>query len=635
MSKKKLNSTQRRSGLGRELLRAMSDSKRGQRSKSRTESGRSRAGSGKEIVTVVAPDSDDSFSDDMNILDDIDEEGNEKKIRKKNLPPKKKTNVDLNKLRVLKKPPSIPPPPLSSTPAPPRRPRSKSRRGSVTTYTKKEVVTYSQSALNETQVRPSANLFAIASRRHLNINNEQKGEVMSIPYSHSLPVKNHTPKVVKDDSSIVNFRRYTTSADVGALQEEHERQLSDNSLYKKFVQQRKARGRDFANVVATRLSFGIVQSLRLHRLETAKKDAKADVERASFLSSSSGNKKTRYERMKHIPLGSDINFSETKKHKFKTSDCTITVKDYFPSTFDAIRSIYEIRFKTFVDSLSVLDGGSEGEGKSKQLFFFTQNKKYVIKTVKKHELQLMKDLIEKYYYHIAANPDTLLCRFFGLYKVRLSSGLFNMSSVEYTVIVMNNCMRVPPVFSKPCQIYDLKGSSYGRITNWKDFKQGMVGKEHNFKEKALRENKINGPSSICIDDKQAAKLMRQLDVDAFWLRSNNIMDYSLLLAVYRIPRGLGDLTTIDLNVTNDTDGTYLAWWQRWYGGVRGNTSKEADNYLYTFGVIDILQSYNWKKAAETYARAGHNDDYTDCEVSAIPSNDYSLRFLRYIRSKLS
>ena len=43
--------------------------------------------------------------------------------------------------------------------------------------------------------------------------------------------------------------------------------------------------------------------------------------------------------------------------------------------------------------MSVLEGGSEGQGKSKQLFFFSYDKKYVIKTVKRHELQLMKDLI--------------------------------------------------------------------------------------------------------------------------------------------------------------------------------------------------------------------------------------------------
>ena len=208
-----------------------------------------------------------------------------------------------------------------------------------------------------------------------------------------------------------------------------------------------------------------------------------------------------------------------------------------------------------------------------------------------------------------------------------------MSSEEYIVIVMNNCMRVPPIFSKPCQIYDLKGSSKGRITPWKAFKNGMVGKEHNFNGKALRENGIEGPDSIYLSPEHTSKLMRQLDVDAFWLRSCNIMDYSLLLGVYKIPKGLGSLTTIDLNVKHDSDGTYMAWFQRWYGGVRGS-SEQGQDYLYTFGVIDILQSYSWKKAAETFGRAGRHNDYTECEVSAIPSNDYAVRFVRYIRSKI-
>ncbi len=208
-----------------------------------------------------------------------------------------------------------------------------------------------------------------------------------------------------------------------------------------------------------------------------------------------------------------------------------------------------------------------------------------------------------------------------------------MSSEEYIVIVMNNCMRVPPIFSKPCQIYDLKGSSKGRITPWKAFKNGMVGKEHNFNGKALRENGIEGPDSIYLSHEHTSKLMRQLDVDAFWLRSCNIMDYSLLLGVYKIPKGLDSLTTIDLNVEHDSDGTYMAWFQRSYGGVRGSTER-GQKYLYTLGVIDILQSYSWKKAAETFGRAGRHNDYTECEVSAIPSNDYAVRFVRYIRSKI-
>ena len=48
--------------------------------------------------------------------------------------------------------------------------RQRARRGSVVAYTKGRrgsVVTYSESALKETVVRPSANLYAIASRRHL------------------------------------------------------------------------------------------------------------------------------------------------------------------------------------------------------------------------------------------------------------------------------------------------------------------------------------------------------------------------------------------------------------------------------------------------------------------------------------
>ena len=109
------------------------------------------------------------------------------------------------------------------------------------------------------------------------------------------------------------------------------------------------------------------------------------------------------------------NVSKYLTRASRSNTGTISVKAYFPSAFAAIRNIYEIKYSKFKDSMSVLEGGSEGQGKSKQLFFFSHDKKYVIKTVKRHELQLMKDLIESYFYHHAANPDTLLCRFYGLY----------------------------------------------------------------------------------------------------------------------------------------------------------------------------------------------------------------------------
>jgi Phosphatidylinositol-4-phosphate 5-Kinase len=48
----------------------------------------------------------------------------------------------------------------------------------------------------------------------------------------------------------------------------------------------------------------------------------------------------------------------------------------------------------------------EGSGKSASFFFFTENRQFVIKTLKDEELELLarKGVLEKYYNHIHKHP---------------------------------------------------------------------------------------------------------------------------------------------------------------------------------------------------------------------------------------
>ena len=370
-SKSHLGSTSRKSHLGRNLLRSMS-STRGLKSASRRRprghsSLRSRMGSRRSedpVPMVVAPSSSD---DDMNILDSRGSSVFEGELPPSStdvhheLPPQKSRSEAKNlRVSMTSMNSMIPPPPLSTTPRPPRTPddgkppplkprpkslgrkkpppvkprpksidrkrrpqppvrprgdsysdRQRARRGSVVAYTKGRrgsVVTYSESALKETVVRPSANLYAIASRRHLDTNqNENKGEAsMDIQLSASLPVQG-SPKVIETDDSMQGFRRYSTSADINAAKA---RQLSEKSLYKDFVKQRMRRSREFENTIATRISYAIVRALEIHR-----SDDSGDVMMA-------GTGKKGGEKRNVAPLGCDIDFDERAQHKLKTSDCT-------------------------------------------------------------------------------------------------------------------------------------------------------------------------------------------------------------------------------------------------------------------------------------------------------------------------
>ena len=100
----------------------------------------------------------------------------------------------------------------------------------------------------------------------------------------------------------------------------------------------------------------------------------------------------------------------------------------------------------------------EGSGKSASFFFFTENQQFVIKTLKDEELELLarKGVLEKYYNHIKANPESLLARFYGVYTVKIKF----MKPIN--IIIMDNIMG--KYTDQITRVYDLKGSTFQRIT---------------------------------------------------------------------------------------------------------------------------------------------------------------------------
>lgn len=62
----------------------------------------------------------------------------------------------------------------------------------------------------------------------------------------------------------------------------------------------------------------------------------------------------------------------------------------------------------------------ESEGKSGSFFFFSQDNKFLIKTITKNELNtILGDFILGYYEHIKSNPDSILTRIYGVYTVKI------------------------------------------------------------------------------------------------------------------------------------------------------------------------------------------------------------------------
>ena len=99
----------------------------------------------------------------------------------------------------------------------------------------------------------------------------------------------------------------------------------------------------------------------------------------------------------------------------------------------------------------------EGAGKSGSFFFFSHDKKYLIKTMKKGELDVMLRILPHYLEHHRRNPDSLLAKIFGVFTLK-KDGM-----KEVHLMLMENSIQVKSKASLMA-VCDLKGSTQNRIT---------------------------------------------------------------------------------------------------------------------------------------------------------------------------
>ena len=97
----------------------------------------------------------------------------------------------------------------------------------------------------------------------------------------------------------------------------------------------------------------------------------------------------------------------------------------------------------------------EGAGRSGSFFFFSHDKKFIIKTMTKAELDLFLRLLPSLAHHYKKVPDSLLVKKFGVFTVKRRG----VQAVH--IMLMENTLRL----KDPNQlkyIFDLKGSRVDR-----------------------------------------------------------------------------------------------------------------------------------------------------------------------------
>ncbi|KAL5740886.1 hypothetical protein ACOSP7_029765 [Xanthoceras sorbifolium] len=343
-------------------------------------------------------------------------------------------------------------------------------------------------------------------------------------------------------------------------------------------------------------------------------------------------------------------------------------KDYCPMVFRNLREMFKINAADYMMSICGNDALRElsSPGKSGSVFFLSQDDRFMIKTLRKSEVKVLLRMLPNYHHHVRSYENTLVTKFFGLHRIKPSSGQ------KFRFVVMGN------MFCTELRIhrrFDLKGSSLGRSTDTIEIDENTT----------LKDLDLN--YCFYLEPSWREALLKQIEIDSKFLESQYIMDYSLLLGVhYRAPQhlrslmnttaeGLGIVAEEEDEIPNYPEGLVLvprgddnsvvvgphirgsrlrassagdeevdlllpgtarlqiqlgvnmpARAEQIPGKQEDLFHKSYDGVLY-LGIIDILQEYNMTKKIE---HAYKSLQFDSLSISAVDPTFYSQRFLEFI-----
>ncbi|KAJ1293968.1 hypothetical protein BS78_01G110700 [Paspalum vaginatum] len=335
-------------------------------------------------------------------------------------------------------------------------------------------------------------------------------------------------------------------------------------------------------------------------------------------------------------------------------------KDYCPMVFRHLRKLFAVDPADYMLAICGNDALRElsSPGKSGSFFYLTQDDRFMIKTVKKSEVKLLIRMLNSYYQHVDRYKNSLITRFFGVHCVKPHNG----QKVRF--IVMGN------LFCSEYRIhrrFDLKGSSYGRTA---DKFEDEIDETTTLKDLDL--NFVFRLQRSWYND-----LHEQLRRDCEFLESEGIMDYSFLVGVHfcdDISASKTDSSTFTASPKlltksesfhgggtpelcfSDDDFDIIPDCRRkplirlgahmparaeqasrrsefdpllltGGGFLFPNQTGEVHNVILYFGIIDILQDYDFIKKCEHYFKSLQTDPNS---ISAVDPRLYSKRFQDFI-----
>lgn len=220
-------------------------------------------------------------------------------------------------------------------------------------------------------------------------------------------------------------------------------------------------------------------------------------------------------------------------------------------------------------------------GASSSIVFTTFDERLVIKTITKSEKKILLKMLYKYSGRVIGTPQSKLVRILGIFRLIPENQDF---------IIMENI--IPN--RESAVIFDLKGSSIDRLVRVTDgnLPYGKVLKDENFRLSGLK---------IKISEEMIEEIIKVLKEDFMLMKTEYIMDYSILLGFYQR----------SVKITNRYQFEY-------------------QGEIFTLGIIDILQKYNFSKSTEGKLKSIYKKD--KALISTADPEAYFVRIYQFLHN---
>jgi hypothetical protein len=311
--------------------------------------------------------------------------------------------------------------------------------------------------------------------------------------------------------------------------------------------------------------------------------------------------------------------------------------------FKQVRKLFNVQEDFLDDNIDGTVSPASKMGKSGNDILHSKDKKYVLKTMSDNDWTSLHTILHDYIIYMKASEFTLLPRFFTACQVHKNGNWEKW-------LVMYDWTR-PDLHPRASKMHvDLKGTKEDRLVL-------MVERDRDEKQIAPAKPMWSNPGgkdknfaheNIWLSKKRRDAILETIAEDTKWLKARNLMDYSLILHVEIIgecdhyafehicPVGIpvervNDCPENAVELPKRKDELIRGHFQQYNGyavGVRNNVI-----YAYSFGIIDILQDWVFKKKAAQLAKQIRG--FSEEDRDTVPPEKYQERFERYFTQKIN